>query len=205
MWRYIDSMNGLINYKRICPGISIVVALLALLVSCISNPVPTLQSGYEIPQGTMPDREPTYDDVVTAPGGKIYRGNVIQLGKTPVWQHVESTKVKLDDGFAVSYRNHIETEAGQVRVNIFDIYHPPFTPNRMKNDKVVLKLLNSPDNIQIRKIDEGLTGGGWSYLIIITAEIPPEVKPGDYDVAFILFINEKYQGTLPCTIHVVNK
>lgn len=200
-------MNGLINNKRICLGILIVVALLALLVSCISNPVPTLQSGYEIPQGTMPDREQTYDDVVLVPGigGASYRGNGIEASKTPVWQHVESTKVRLDDGFEVSYRNHIETDAGQVRVNMFRVYRMPGTLTGMNNDKVVLKLLNSPDNIQIRKIEEGLAGNGWSYLIILTAEIPPEVKPGDYDVSFILFINEKYQGTLPCIIHVVNK
>ena len=200
------------------PAWRFIILLLVSIMAAVSCQQPELpaetatdntspETVFEIPEGTMPDREPTYDDVVPLPStfGGHYRGNVFEQGKTPVWQHVESTKVKLDDGFAVSYRNHIETEAGQVRVNIFDIYHPPFTPNRMKNDKVVLKLLNSPDNIQIRKIDEGLTGGGWSYLIIITAEIPPEVKPGDYDVAFILFINEKYQGTLPCTIHVVNK
>lgn len=200
-------MNGLTNYKRICLGILLVVPLLALLVSCISNPVPTLQSGYEIPQGTMPDREPTYDDVMPFPStfGGTYRGNVFEGSKTPVWQHVESTQVKLDDGFAVSYRNHIATEAGQVRVNIFHIYRMPGTPTGMKNDKVVLKLLNSQDNIQIRNIGDGLPGGGWLYEIILTAEIPPEVKPGDYDVTFILFINEKYQGTLPCAIHVVNK
>jgi hypothetical protein len=205
MWRYIASMNGLINSKRICPGILIVAALLALLVSCFSNPAPTLQSGYEIPQGTMPDREPTYDDVVPTPGyGDSYRGNGIQLGKPPVWQHVESTQVNFDDGFAVIYRNNIETEARQVRVNIFYIWMPG-TPTGMKNAKVVLKLLHSPDNIQIRKIGEGLPDGGFLYEIILTTEIPPDVKPGDYDVAFILFINEKYQGTLPCTIHVVNK
>ena len=167
----------------------------------------SLETVFEIPEGTMPDREPTYDDVVLVPGigGASYRGNGIEGSKTPVWQKVESTQVKLDDGFAVIYRNHIETEAGQVRVNLFRIYRTPDTPTGMKNDKVVLKLLNSPDNIQIRKIEEGLAGNGWSYLIILTAEIPPEVKPGDYDVAFILFINEKYQGILPCTIHVVNK
>src|SRR4030042_2987871 len=116
-------MNWLINNKRIYLGISIVVALFASLVSCLSNPVSTLQSGYEIPQGTMPDREPTYDDVIPFPStfGGTYRGNVFGPGKTPVWQHVESTKVKLGDGFEVSYRNHIDTEAGQVRVNIFHI------------------------------------------------------------------------------------
>jgi hypothetical protein len=200
-------MNGLTNNKRTCLGILIVASLLALVVSCLSNPVPTLQSGYEIPQGTMPDREPTYDDVIPLPStfGGHYRGNVFGLGKTHVWQHVESTKVKLDDGFEVSYRSHIDTEAGQVRVNIFHIYRMPGTPSGMNNDKVVLKLLYSPDNIQIRKVGEGLPGGGALYEIILTAEIPPDVKPGDYDVAFILFINEKYQGTLPCTIHVVDK
>jgi len=195
-------MNWLINNKRIYLGISIVVALVALLVSCLSNPVPTLHSGYEIPQGTMPDREPTYDDVVPTPGGYSYRGNGIEGSKPPVWQHVESTQVNLDDGFAVVYRNHIETEAGQVRVNIFYISLPG-TPTGMRNDKVVLKLLNLPDNIQIRNIGEGLAGAAWLYEIALTAEIPPEVKPGDYDVAFILFINEKYEGTLPCTIHVI--
>jgi hypothetical protein len=200
-------MNGLTNNKRTCLGILIVASLLALVVSCLSNPVPTLQSGYEIPQGTMPDREPTYDDVIPLPStfGGHYRGNVFGLGKTHVWQHVESTKVKLDDGFEVSYRSHIDTEAGQVRVNIFHIYRMPGTPTGMNNDKVVLKLLYSPDNIRVRKVGEGLPGGGLVYEIVLTAEIPPEVKPGDYDVAFILFINEKYQGTLPCTIHVVNK
>jgi hypothetical protein len=163
------------------------------------------ESGYAIPQGAMPDREPTYDDVVPTPGyGDSYRGNGIQLGKPAVWQHVESTKVKLNDGFEVVYRNHIETEAGQVRVNIFYIWKPG-TPQGMKNDKVVLKLLHSQDNIQIRNIGEGLPSDGGLYEIILTAEIPPEIKPGDYDVSFILFINEKYQGTLPCTIHVVAK
>ena len=206
MWRYIASMNGLINNKRICFVMLIAVALL-VPVSCILNPVPTLQSGYEIPQGTMPDREPTYDDVVPLPStfGGHYRGNVFEIGKTPVWQHVESTTVKFDDGFAVIYRNYIETEAGQVRVNIFKISPMPGTPTGMKNDKVVLKLLNLPDNIQIRNIGEGLPGGGALYEINLTFAIPPEVRPGNYDVAFILFINEKYQGTLPCTIHVVDK
>jgi hypothetical protein len=155
----------------------------------------------------MPDREPTYDDLIPflSTFGGTYRGNIIEGSKTPVWQHVESTEVKFDDGFAVNYRSHIETEAGQVRVNIFHIYRTPGTPTGMKNDKVVLKLLHPPDNIQIRKVGEGLPGGGWLYEIILTVEIPPEAKPGDYDVAFILFINEKYQGTLPCTIHVINK
>jgi len=166
----------------------------------------SLETGYEIPQGTIPDREPTYDDVIPFPSifGGHYRGNVFGLG-THVWQHVESTQVTFDDGFAVIYRNHIETEAGQVRVNIFKIFNVPGTPTGMNNDKVVLKLLNSPDNIQIREVGEGLPGGGSLYEIILTVEIPPEVEPGDYDVAFILFINEKYQGTLPCTIHVVSK
>ncbi len=207
MWRYIASINGLINNKRICLGILTAVALLALLVSCFLNPVPTLQSGYAIPQGAMPDREPTYDDVIPFPStfGGTYRGNVFELGKTPVWQHVESTKVTFDDGFEVSYRNHIDTEAGQVRVNIFKIYRMLSTPTGMNNDKVVLKLLNSPDNIQIRNIGEGLPGGGFLYEINLTFAIPPEAKPGDYDVAFILFINERYQGTLLCTIQVVNK
>jgi hypothetical protein len=205
MWRYIASINGLINNKRICLGILTAVALLALLVSCFLNPVPILQSGYAIPQGAMPDREPTYDDVMPTPGyGDSYRGNGIQLGKPAVWQHVESTQVKLNDGFEVVYRNHIETEAGQVRVNIFYIWKPG-TPQGMKNDKVVLKLLHSQDNIQVRNIGEGLPSDGGLYEILLTAEIPPEIKPGDYDVAFILFINEKYQGTLPCTIHIVNK
>jgi hypothetical protein len=205
MRRYMALMNGLINNKHICPGILIVVVLLMLLVSCISNPVPTLQSGYEIPQGTMPDREPTYDDVIPFPStfGGTYRGNVFGLGKT-IWQHVESTTVKFDDGFEVSYRSHIDTEAGQVRVNIFKISMPG-TSEGMRNDKVVLKLLHSPDNIQIREVGEGLPGGGWLYEINLTFAIPPEVKPGDYNVAFILFINEKYQDTLPCTIRVVKK
>ncbi len=213
------------------PAWRLIILLLLLIISAISCQQPKLpsenvtentsqaqqpaglsenispESGYAIPQGTMPDREPTYDDVVPFPStfGGTYRGNVFGPGKTPVWQHVESTKVKLDDGFEVSYRNHIETEAGQVRVNIFKIYRMPGTPTGMNNDKVVLKLLNSPDNIQIRNIGEGLPGGGFLYEINLTVEIPPDVKPGDYDVAFILFINEKYQGTLLCTIHVVNK
>ena len=169
----------------------------------IPNPVPTLQSGYEISQGTMPHRVPTYDDVVTASGGASYRGNVMHLGKMPIWQDVESTQVKIDSGLEVSYRSRIDTEAGQVRVNIFNIYHMPDTPGGMKYDKVVLKLLNSPDNIRVRKIEEELTGDESVYSIIITTEIPPEAKPGDYDVAFILFINEKYRGTLPCIIHVI--
>jgi hypothetical protein len=198
-------MNGLINNKRIYLGILIIAALLGLLVSCISSPVPTLQSGYEIPQGTMPDREPTYDDVVPTPGGDSYRGNGIEGSKLPVWQHIESTHVKLDDGFQVVYRNDIETEAGQMRVNIFYIWPMPGTPTGMKNDTVVLKLLNLPDNIQIQKIGEGLGGPAWLYEIILTAEIPPEVKPGDYDVPYILFVNERYHGTLPCTIRVVKK
>jgi hypothetical protein len=160
----------------------------------------TLPSGFEIPDGPMPQREATYDDIdlrgYHTMGGIAYRGNVHEYGKTSTWAPVKVTKVSVGDNFSVGYRDYIETKPGQIRYNIF--YTTLLGSGQLGGLDVNLKLANIPKDIQVKNVG----GGGYWNQIGIMIEIPPAVKPGDYNIGFLIYINGKYYGNLPCTIHV---
>ena len=156
------------------------------------------ESGFEIPQGTIPQREQTYDDITNIPGGAIYVGNLHTVGEESGLNAVESTEVAVGDGFYVRYRDNIETEAGQIRYNIFATR---LSRGDMRYHEVNLRLTNSLGDIQVKKV---LYQQGMLFTkFVLMIEIPSQVKPGDYKIGSLIFINGKYYGDLPCTIHVI--
>lgn len=173
----------------------------------------TLESGYEIPQGTMAEREPTYDDIVNCgPGIDTYRA---RCDRSAVIKVTDTTLTGCIFFTGVEYRDYIETKAGQTRYNIFGIglaneflrivngINYTITQSPIINYQI--KLAEIPANIQVKTV-----GGPISFVpgapgvdIYISMYIPPEVKPGDYTVNFILEANGMYSGKLPCTVHVI--
>jgi|GEM_PF-6312995 len=158
----------------------------------------TLESGFEIPHGTMPQREATYDDIIRTPGGTFsYRGNILETGKISELESVKHIKVLLDGGFYVSYRNVIETKARQIRTILFFTSHPGID---MTNYLIKIKQSNLLEGIQVKQIEQ-LT---WlSDAIAFMVEISPQIKPGDYKLGFLMFVNGEYFGDLPCNIHII--
>lgn len=159
----------------------------------------TLKSGFEIPSGSMPQREKTYDDIMYTPGaGLTYRGNILEYKQPPKWEHVEGKEVSLKNGFKLSYRNNIETKAGQVRTLIFVTGLPGSEMSR--NYEVIFEQANIQEAIQVKKIDQSTWYLDRQAFMI---DISPKVKPGDYKLGFFIYINEEYYENLPCTIHVI--
>jgi hypothetical protein len=103
----------------------------------------------------MPTAEGQADDVVSTPGGLAYRANIHEQGVKNPWPPIESTEVVLGgppDVTRVSYRDHIETKAGQTRNNIFCIYLPNVNVNDasfVKPMAVSLKAINLPARINV--------------------------------------------------------
>jgi hypothetical protein len=143
--------------------------------------------GIEIPQGTMPEREPTYDDIDPTPGGLSYIGNGYEYGKMSEWKKVETVDVAVAGNIHIVYRNYIETKAGEVRYNIIYTGY----------QAVHLKLAGETSDIQVMEVG---TPPKENVLMIV---IPPQVKPGDYSFGLQVFVNGQYKGVLPCVIHVV--
>ncbi|MGA2159249.1 MAG: hypothetical protein ABSG90_08515 [Dehalococcoidia bacterium] len=158
----------------------------------------SLEPGFEIPEGTPVQREPTYDDVVNTPNGIAYRSSIEGPGEIVFNTHVKGTQVSVGDGFHVQYRDYIETKAGQIRYNIFTTWVRG--GGTWTNSEIRLKLANKLNDIQVMNLGESIV---ISYSVVLMLEIPPQIKSGDYKIGFLIFINGKYYGDLPCVIHVV--
>lgn len=169
-----------------------------LFTSCQLQP--TLQSGYDIPPGKMLQREVTYDDPIDTPGGVAYISGGQCPGCPVFTTKVKSTSIDLGDNVTIYYRDNIETKAGQFRINIVNIIMIFHKFDSWGNHKVDLKLVNPPGDIQVKNIGVSVVG---RYSIVLMIVIPPQVWPGDYKMGFLVFVDDKYCGELPCTIHVI--
>ena len=188
----------------------------------------SLQTIYEIPEGTEPQRAETYDDIVGfGPGVVSYRANypcVVHTGGSyyptavPSPDCIQQAKVTLSGcGFAsgVTYRDYIETKAGEIRYNIFyiglldeSLRELNISQHRQTGTWLVnydIKLAGMVPDIQVKNVGchlvglNNFTGNPQCYLMI---EISPQVKPGDYTLHFIIEANGQNCGELPCVIHV---
>lgn len=157
-----------------------------------------------------PTAEGQADDIVSTPGGLAYRANVHEQGVKNPWPPIESTEVVLGsppDVTRVSYRDHIETKAGQTRNNIFYIYLPNVSVDDADFSRpmvVSLKATNLPTGISVSEGESwhGPDPGRRSELPL-KIEISPQVKPGEYSFEVSIEINSKDFGQIPCTIRVV--
>jgi hypothetical protein len=158
----------------------------------------------------QPTAEGQADDIVFTPGGLVYRANHHQEGVKNPWPSIESTEVVLGDSLdvvQVSYRDRIETQAGQIRNNIFYIYLPNVDVNDanfVKPMVVSLKAINLPARINVSEGESwhGPDPGRRSELSL-KIEVSPQVQPGEYSFEVSVEINGKDYGRVPCTIKAV--
>jgi hypothetical protein len=216
---------------------SIILLLLSIIaaVSCQQPKLPaenatdntSLQTIYEIPEGTAPKRPETYDDVIYC-GGRVtsYRANcpyvVHRLGedRAPGLDFVKETEVTLSGcqfAASVNYRDYIETRAGEIRSNLLSVMLQTGSVNadelisiaRQTGKKIAnyeIKQRGACPGIWVRKIWAMNSTFGGLYLghtvFYLIIEISPQAKPGDYTLHFILDDSGQNCGELPCIIHV---
>ena len=139
------------------------------------------------------------DDIVTTPDGPAYRANVHEVGKENPWPSIESKTIVLGEGVdaaRITYRNYIETKAGEVRNNIFSVE----IPQRDISD-VALEVSNIPSVISIPEGEKWY--GPRRIKIILVIEIFQQVKQGEYNFEVSVKIDGKAYGTVPCIIRVL--
>jgi hypothetical protein len=148
------------------------------------------------------------DDVLPAPGmGPQYRANMQAQGVTNPWPPIQSTEVTLgtsSNAVQVTYRDYIESKAGQTRNNIFFIYRPGSalpSPNDTPFD-VILKATDLPSGITVTQ-DWQWSGSATQRKKGLKIEISPQVEPGEYAFGIDVLINGQDYGTIPCSIRVV--
>ena len=184
----------------------------------------SLETVYEIPEGTEPQRAETYDDIVDCQRFYTYRANCPYVGtKTgPDWvrgpdfiRHAEVTLSGCEFTPRVTYRDHIESKAGEIRYNMFSVvlkddgsqrwdeYERMYSPTGKPAIDYGIKLLGTYPDIQVKKIGEGHPYPIFEYKkIYLMIEISSQVKPGDYTLRFTFDFNGQNCGELPCVIHV---
>ncbi len=145
--------------------------------------------------------EEAADDVIPTPGGWAYRANVHQQGIVNPWPPVQTVEVVLgdnDNATYLTYRDYIETKAGETRNNIFHVRIPAIVDIGNMN----LEISNLPDEIEVTQGNQfhGPLGNSSKVLAI---EIAQDIQLGEYTFEIGLEINGKDYGTVPCTINIV--
>ena len=218
------------------PAWQFIILLLLLILSAFSCQQPespaesatdntSLQTVYEIPEGTAPQRPETYDDIVFCERLFAYRANcpyivhiVGEPDRIPGPDFVREAEVGLSGcKFAprVMYRSNIETKAGEIR---YDKFYLLLQDSSLREDiarmdeltrkqtlHYKLRQLGTYPDIHVKKFGEGNSYPGaffGDYQIYFMIEISPQVKPGDYTLHFIVDANGQHCGEVPCVIHV---
>jgi hypothetical protein len=145
------------------------------------------------------------DDILPAPGlGPQYRANILAQGVVNPWPPIESTMVTLgasSDAVQVTYRDYIESEAGQTRNNIFYMYRPGSKPGDTSLD-VVLSAIAPPSGVTVIQ-EGGWSGPGTQTKAFLKIEISPQVESGEHTLNINVEINGRDYGSVPCTIKVL--
>jgi hypothetical protein len=139
------------------------------------------------------------DDIMPTPGGPAYRANSHQEGVENPWSPIEATNVALGSGSNeahVTYRDYIETKAGETRNNIIYVYIPNKNVDSLNLYSIDIPAGMSPT--------EGMKWHGpGSIASVLVTEISQDVPLGQYTFEIGLEINGKDYGTIPCTIKVI--
>ncbi len=185
----------------------------------------SLQTIYEIPEGTAPQRPETYDDIILCESLFAYRANCPYMvhimgepDRKPGPDFVREAEVVLSGckhAPRVTYRDYIETKAGEIRYNIFGVgledsslrveIGEIYARTRKPVINYEIKLRGTSPDIQVKKVGEGdpptgpFVGDKLFYLMI---KISTQIKPGNYTLHFIVEANGQNCGELPCVIHV---
>lgn len=143
------------------------------------------------------------DDIVSTPGGGTYRANVHQEGIANPWPPIESTDIVLGssaDTLNISYRDYIDTKAGEIRNNIIRV-----TKEGGLFDSVLeLYSTSVPDGLELVDAGRGV-GLPHTLGVVLAIIISADVAPGEYPLEIGLIVNGKDYGTITCTVNVFGK
>jgi len=185
--------------KKLLSIIAIATAILFLVTACEEGEPHTLIPVQDL--GILQAEQEAPDDFVPTPGGGTYRANVHQGGVENPWLPIESSDVILGSGadtLKVSYRDFIETEAGEIRNNIIRVTKE----GGLFDSELALYSTDVPDGLEL--VDGGRGVGLPGTLgAILVIEIAPGLNIGKYPLEIGLEINGKDYGTIPCTIEVI--
>jgi hypothetical protein len=186
--------------KRLLGIVILLTVGLLVITSCQSHLTTPIPLGYSQHHNIVE----APDDIVDTPGGSYYRANVHQQGVENPWSHIETVGVQLVNGsdvIYVGYRSNIETKAGEIRNNILNIRKENglFDGGGLSS----IRLYSIGTLSGLRLFQEG--GGGFPGTIasVLVIEIPPDTKPGQYNLEIGLEILGTDYGTIPCTINVI--
>jgi hypothetical protein len=140
------------------------------------------------------------DDIVFVPAGiEVYRAQINPPNQFGTIQTTSVTKGNSANAVYVSYRDNIETKAGEIRNNIIYI-----TQNTIINN-AFLSVTDLPVGITA-KVDAGVYNSnfqpGWEQ--IIEFNISSGLNPGSYNFNIDVMVDGIDYGTIPCTLKVTS-
>lgn len=172
--------------------------ILLLITACSTNGNVDL---ILISASTIPSvTEEAPDAIATTPGGPCYRANSHQEGVENPWPSIESTSILLDGkdpASYVSYRDYIETAAGETRNNVLRVTTPTW-------DTQSLELYTDDMSPGIEIVKNEQWNGPRTIAAILSISIAADVGPGEYTFDIYIDINGESYGSVPCTINVTD-
>jgi len=181
---------------------SLIALLLASSCQMVTGSAPVRAERQYLPMKEMspPTGKEAPDDIVPTPGGGAYRANVHQQGVENPWPPITSTETVLGagpDALTVSYRDRIETDAGQIHNNIVNVRRE----GGLFDSRLALYSVGVPAGINL------FSGGGvglpGTLGRVVVIETEPDVVPGAYSFEIGIEVDGHDYGTVPCTLVVI--
>lgn len=187
--------------------VSILLTLTVVLPGCASENSAQVSSLPASPP-TLTPAEEAPDDIVYPPGGPAYRANVHQAGVPDKWPSIQSKDVTLNGSFGtaqVSYRDYIETKAGQTINNIFSAYLPDAQPiDGTKAIELSLEAIDAPKGITLSQSGNvHLSDPARRTKTVLKIVIASQVTQGEYKFNIDMEIDGEDYDSIPCTIKVI--
>ncbi|MDD5288424.1 MAG: hypothetical protein PHY28_04865 [Dehalococcoidales bacterium] len=182
--------------------LTIIFSLLVILLVATSGCQPTQTIEITTTTGTPPTTVVlAADDVIITPGGYAYRANVHEQGVNNPFIPVQIAVVSLigDDDIQLNYRKIIETKAGETRNNILWLYGADIS------GKQGMTVMFTPENLPSGvEAEQAQTTVSPMTKAVMSINIFPQVKQGDYTFNIRIEIDGKDYGQVPCTIKVID-
>ena len=182
----------------LCIAFVVIVSLLALSGCSSGNSTPPVGTtgSPSASQSASPTPEAADDLIFTPAGVIIYRVNLNAPNKWPVIPTVTKTFVVDTDTISVTYRDYIETKAGQTRNDIISIID---TERQIRYNQIGPNPIGSASiSFTVVGLPAGITADTEGP---IKFKISSDVKSAQYTFQINVQINGA-SYTLPCTIKV---
>lgn len=144
------------------------------------------------------------DDIVSTPGGPAYRADVHEEGVQDNWPPVKTVTLSLGEGsgtLRLTYRDQIQTIAGQVRNNLFAFYLPNVDPSTAPKMDARLAISDLPAGITVSESGQyfGADPGRQSW-ISLRIDISSQIVSSSYSFNIDVTVNDQDYGSIPCKI-----